>query len=74
MTTGTDTRIDVRLLRDGDVEAVEEMSSTAMDAMDRQYGVTVPERDAARIRWAHRRIRHIAASRSGRRRGGRARR
>ena len=62
MTTGTDTRIDVRPLRDGDVEAVEEMSSTAMDAMDRSFGVTVPERDVQRIRWAHERIRHIAAS------------
>ncbi len=62
MTTGTDTRIDVRLLRDGDVEPVEEMSSTAMDAMDRSFGLTVPERDAQRIRWAHGRIRHIAAT------------
>lgn len=62
MTTGADTRIDVRLLRDADVEAAEMMSSTAMDAMDRAFGVTVPERDAQRIQWSHERIRHIAAS------------
>jgi predicted N-acetyltransferase YhbS len=62
MTTGSDTRIDVRLLRDADVEPVEEMSSIAMDAMDRKYGVSAPERNASRIRWAHQRIRHIAAT------------
>ena len=62
MTTGTDTRIDVRLLREADVEPAEEMSSTAMDAMDRAFGLAVLERDAARIAWAHGRIRHIAAT------------
>jgi len=42
MTTGTDTRIDVRLLRDADVERVEGgCPSIAMDAMDRTFGLAV---------------------------------
>jgi predicted N-acetyltransferase YhbS len=62
MTTKAQPQIDVRLLKDADVESVEEMSSAAMDEMDRTFGLEVPERDAERIAWAHRRIRHIAAT------------
>ena len=62
MTTRADPRIDIRLLRDADVEAVDEMSSRAMDEMDRTFGLTVPERDAARIALSRARIRHIAAT------------
>ncbi len=62
MTTRADTRLDVRLLRDADVDSVEEMASRAMDDMDRKFGLTVPERDGGRIAWGRERIRHIAAT------------
>jgi predicted N-acetyltransferase YhbS len=62
MTTRADPRIDIRLLREADVEAADEMSSRAMDEMDRSFGLTVPERNAARIALSRARIRHIATT------------
>ena len=53
-------QIDVRLLRDDDVAAVEEMSSRALDEVDHQFGLAVQERDQARIDMARLRIRHLA--------------
>jgi predicted N-acetyltransferase YhbS len=60
MTTGSPVAVDIRLLRDDDVAAVEEMSSRALDDVDREFGLTLEERDETRIASAQMRIRHLA--------------
>ncbi len=62
MTSPATAQIDVRLLRDDDVAAVEEMSSRALEDVDREYGLPVEKRDDARIANAQLRIRHLAGT------------
>jgi predicted N-acetyltransferase YhbS len=62
MTSGTRAQVDVRLLRDDDIAAAEEMSSRALDEVDVKYGMATEDRDAARIAGAQQRIRHLAGT------------
>ncbi len=60
MSTATTAEIQVRLLRDEDVAAADEVASTALREVGEQFGFSMGVRDAARIAWAQSRIRHIA--------------
>jgi predicted N-acetyltransferase YhbS len=51
----------VRLLRDDDVEAADDLAWTALVEVGEQFGFSMGARNSARIEWARARIRHIAA-------------